>query len=70
MNRVSLAAKHGVFGGSVTLGADGKVYLQAGQTAFWNLEVTGLETVRELASGRVKLRENGSKETGKSAGGK
>ncbi len=36
------------FGGSITHGADGKLYIQAGKTAFWNLEVTGLDTVQEL----------------------
>jgi len=56
MSRVSLATSHGPFGGSVTLGSDGKVYVQAGQTAFWNLELTGLETVRALAGGRVLLK--------------
>jgi hypothetical protein len=55
MSRVSLMANHGPFGGSVTLGTDGKVYLQAGQTAFWNLELTGLDTVRALGGGRVRL---------------
>jgi hypothetical protein len=43
------------FGGSMTLGTDGKLYIQAGKTAFWNLEVTGLETVRALPSGTVTL---------------
>ncbi len=37
------------FGGSIAQGPDGKLYVQAGKTAFWNLEVTGLETVRKLA---------------------
>jgi outer membrane protein assembly factor BamB len=64
MSRASLAAKHKPFGGSVTLGADGKVYLQAGQTAFWNLELTGLETVRGLAEGRVTLSGDRKAETG------
>lgn len=43
------------FGGSLTLGTDGKLYVQAGKTAFWNLEVTGLESVRALPGGRVSL---------------
>ena len=32
------------FGGSISLARDGKLYLQAGKTGFWNVEVTGLET--------------------------
>jgi hypothetical protein len=43
------------FGGSIALGADGKLYLEAGKTAFWNLEVTGLETVTTLPGGALKL---------------
>ncbi len=36
------------FGGSITQTTDGKLQVQAGHTGFWNLEVTGLETVRAL----------------------
>jgi len=43
------------FGGSMTLAQDGKLYIQAGKTAFWNLEVTGLGTVRALPGGTVAL---------------
>ncbi len=43
------------FGGSITLGSDGKLYLQAGKTAFWNIEVVGLETVKPLALGAVTI---------------
>ncbi len=43
------------FGGSITQGSDGKLYVQAGKTAFWNLEVTGLETVRAMAGGSVQI---------------
>ena len=42
------------FGGSITLAANGKLYVQAGKTAFWNVEVTGLDKVRRLA-GKGKL---------------
>jgi hypothetical protein len=46
------------FGGSVALGADGKLYLQAGKTAFWNVEVTGLDAVKPLpVGGRVSITE-------------
>lgn len=39
--------------GRLTQGADGKLYLQAGDSAYWNLEVTGLDKVRALAGGQV-----------------
>jgi hypothetical protein len=32
---------------------DGKVFLTAGCTRVWNFELTGLETLRPLASGKV-----------------
>jgi hypothetical protein len=43
------------FGGSVTLGKDGKVYVQAGKTAFWNLEVVGLDKVKAIKGGSITL---------------
>lgn len=43
------------FGGSMTLAQNGKLYLQAGKTAFWNLEVTGLDTVRALPGATLAL---------------
>lgn len=36
------------FGGHLRQGSDGKVYIQAGKTALWNVEVVGLEKVRAL----------------------
>ncbi len=45
------------FGGSATLGRDGKLYIQAGKTAFWDLEVTGLETVAALPGGKLAMSE-------------
>jgi len=36
------------FGGSATLANDGKLYVQCGKTGFWNLEVTGLDSVKEI----------------------
>ncbi|NQT88344.1 hypothetical protein HQ560_16375, partial [bacterium] len=38
------------FGGSLVQAADGRVYLQSGKTAMWNIEVVGLDTVRPLPS--------------------
>ena len=43
------------FGGSATLADDGTLHLQAGKTAFWNLVVTGLDTVRALSGGTVAI---------------
>jgi len=43
------------FGGSMVQGEDGKVYIQAGKTALWNLEVVGLDTVKRLGSGSVTI---------------
>jgi len=43
------------FGGSICLGQDGKLYLQAGKTGFWNVEVTGLETVQAMSGGAVTI---------------
>jgi len=33
----------------------GHLYLQAGKTAFWNVEVTGLESVRALPGGTIRI---------------
>jgi len=43
------------FGGSISQGPDGKLYVQAGKTAFWNAEVTGLDRVQALAGSSVQL---------------
>jgi len=43
------------FGGSMTLGTDSKLYIQAGKTGYWNLEVTGLETAKAIPGGRLAL---------------
>ena len=45
------------FGGSIMQGTDGKLYLQAGKTAYWNLEVTGLDRVQALAGTSIKVSE-------------
>jgi len=39
----------------LTQGADGKLYLQAGDTTPWNLEITGLDKVRELGGGQIAV---------------
>ena len=43
------------FGGSVTQAKDGRVYLQAGKTAVWNVELSNLDKVRVIGSGSVTL---------------
>jgi hypothetical protein len=43
------------FGGSLRQGKDGKVYVQSGKTALWNVEVTGLETIRAIPGGNVTI---------------
>ncbi|MHC4198442.1 MAG: hypothetical protein ACYSU0_00425 [Planctomycetota bacterium] len=43
------------FGGSVTQARDGRLFVQAGHISYWVAEVTGLDTVRPLAGGRVTL---------------
>ena len=43
------------FGGSATLGKNGKLYLQAGKTGFWNVGVVGLETARSLSVPTVEI---------------
>ena len=41
------------FGGSICYARDGKLYVQAGKTGFWNLEVVGLDTVQGHAAARA-----------------
>ncbi len=43
------------FGGSLRQGKDGKVYIQAGKTALWNVEMTGLDAIREIPGGQVTI---------------
>jgi sugar lactone lactonase YvrE len=43
------------FGGSMAQGADGKVYVQAGKTGLWNVELVGLETLKALPGGAVSV---------------
>ena len=46
------------FGGSMVQGKDGKVYLEAGKLALWNVEVVGLETVKALGKGSITMTAN------------
>lgn len=43
------------FGGSMTQTKDGRVYIQSGKTANWNLELVGLDKIRAIGSGDVAL---------------
>lgn len=39
------------FGGSMTQTKDGRLFVQVGHTSFWNVEVLGLDAVREIPVG-------------------
>jgi len=43
------------FGGSMTQGADGKVYLQSGKNADWNIELQGVEKIVALPGGPLTI---------------
>ena len=43
------------FGGSIACTKQGKLYLQAGKTAFWNVEVTGLDQVRAMRGSGISI---------------
>ena len=46
------------FGGSMIQGNDGKLYIEAGKVALWNVEVVGLDTVKTIKGGRMTLTPN------------
>ena len=46
------------FGGSIAASKDGQLYVQAGKTAFINLKVVGLDTVKKLGAGRLTVSED------------
>lgn len=43
------------FGGSIAYARDGNLYCQAGKTAFWNVRVVGLDTVKRLKGGSIRI---------------
>ncbi len=45
------------FGGSMTQTVDGRIFVQAGKTGFWNVEVTGLDAVKALPGGELSVAE-------------
>jgi hypothetical protein len=53
LNRIPPGMGAEDFGGSVIRTTDGKVYVQAGKTAFIDIRLEGLETIRDLASGKI-----------------
>ncbi|HET6247990.1 MAG TPA: hypothetical protein VFE47_09865 [Tepidisphaeraceae bacterium] len=46
------------FGGSSMQMADGRLFVEAGATSFWNAEVTGLDTIRALPGGKLTIAAN------------
>ena len=55
LNRIPPGMGAEDFGGSMIRTEKGEVYVQAGKTAFIDIRVKGLDTVRELASGKFEL---------------
>ncbi len=43
------------FGGNIALAPDGKFYIQSGSSAFWNIELTGLDRVAALPGGSLTI---------------
>ena len=43
------------FGGSISLTRDNRLFVQAGKTGFWNVEVTGLDRVKAMRGGKVVM---------------
>jgi len=43
------------FGGSLIQAPDGRIYIQAGKTALWNIEAVGFDTVRSLGDGSLSI---------------
>lgn len=43
------------FGGSTACTKDGRLFLQAGKTGFWNVEVVGLDAVKTIKGGKIKI---------------
>jgi hypothetical protein len=43
------------FGGSISATRDGQLYIQAGKTAFIDMKVVGLDNVKKLGSGSIKV---------------
>jgi DNA-binding beta-propeller fold protein YncE len=50
------------FGGSMTYARDGKLYVQAGKTGFWNVEVVGLDTIKEIKGDKLSISESDVKQ--------
>jgi hypothetical protein len=46
------------FGGSLVRTTDGRVFVQAGKTAFINMQLAGLDTYKRLASGTLSMDED------------
>ncbi|HUT58089.1 MAG TPA: hypothetical protein VM238_14315 [Phycisphaerae bacterium] len=48
------------FGGSFVQGADGRIYLQAGKVALWNIEAVGFDAVKRIKGGKIKVSKGAS----------
>ena len=46
------------FGGNFTQAKDGSIYIQAGKTSLWKVKVVGLETVKRLGTGAIRIAES------------
>ncbi len=44
------------FGGSLTQGADGKVYGEAGAHSYWNLLISGFDKVAKVGNGKLEIK--------------
>jgi len=43
------------FGGSFAQGKDGRIYLQAGKVALWDIEATGFDSVKAIKGSKIKI---------------
>jgi len=43
------------FGGSISCTPDNRLFLQAGKTGFWNVEVTGLDKIHALTGAKISI---------------
>ena len=56
LDRSPPGAGEEAFGGSISQTTDGRLFLQVGHTAYWNVQVTGLENIAALpGGGRVSI---------------
>jgi hypothetical protein len=56
LNNVPCGSINEAFGGSLTQGKDGQVYIQTGANALWNVLVTGFDQVTPIGKGKVEIK--------------